>query len=210
MRELLLPFGVGLTPPLADAIRNYLELLLRWSRKINLTGLSDPREILQRHFGESLFAASLLPGERGVLYDVGSGAGFPGLALKLVCPGWTVKLVEPNLKKAVFLSEAIRALNFSGVEVIRLRIEQISSVQFMADIVTARAVGDYKRVLEWSAGALKPGGKVLLWLGASQAELLTSTSGWDWEAPILIPESRERVLLAGSPCPRSRGVPRGT
>ncbi len=118
IQRTLAPYGVPVSAQLAGAIRCYIELLLLWNQKINLTAIRKPREILERHFGESIFAAHAVAISAGRLADLGSGAGFPGLALKLVCPGLTVQLIEANTKKAVFLSEVCRVLNLSGVEIL--------------------------------------------------------------------------------------------
>src|SRR6058998_911667 len=75
-------------------IQQYIKILLAWNEKVNLTAIRDPLEILYRHFCESMYAAEAIPMENGRLADIGSGAGFPGLALKVVRPGLQVLLVE--------------------------------------------------------------------------------------------------------------------
>src|SRR5712692_7493441 len=117
------PYGIRLSPSQAKAIQRYLTLLLQWNQKVSLSSLRDPPEILQRHFGESMFAASAVPISSGRLADVGSGAGFPGLALKIACPELEVVLVESNVRKSAFLSEVVRLLNLDGVEVVCSRVE---------------------------------------------------------------------------------------
>src|SRR2546423_6143100 len=110
--ELLVPF---LGPaPLADSelssIRTYIDLLLKWNAKLNLTAIRDPQEIITRHFGESLFAArQLFPAcdSHESVIDVGSGAGFPGLPFKLWFPSTEIALIESNQRKATFLREVI-------------------------------------------------------------------------------------------------------
>src|SRR5271155_3955999 len=81
-------------------IQQYMKLLLTWNEKINLTAIRDPLEILYRHFCESMYAAVAVPVENGRLADVGSGAGFPGIPLKIMRPGLETMLVESNMKKA--------------------------------------------------------------------------------------------------------------
>lgn len=195
IRAALAPFGVEAGDRLAGQIRVYVRLLLLWNQKINLTAVTEPREILTRHFGESMFGARLLARPDGLLADVGSGAGFPGLALKLVCPALRVKLVEPTVKKAVFLSEVVRALGLGGVEVVKERTEAIRGLE--VEVVTARAVGDLRWLVKWAEGAVKPGGKVLLWLGAGDAESVGRMGGFEWMAPVAIPQSNQRVVLQG-------------
>lgn len=195
IRQALAPFGVDVSDHLAGQVRAYLHLLLSWNRKMNLTAITEPQAVLSRHFGESMFAAPLLERPDGLLTDVGSGAGFPGLALKLVCPALRVKLIETTIKKAVFLSEVIRVLELNEVEVIRERAEKIRSIE--ADVVTARAVGDLPGLVKWASSVVKGHGQVLLWLGQDDALLVRSYTGWDWSQPKAIPASAQRVILYG-------------
>src|ERR1700746_790192 len=84
-------------------IQQYTRLLLAWNDKVNLTAIRDPLEILYRHFCESMYGVPVLPVENCRLADVGSGAGFPGLALKILRPDLELFLVESNIKKATFI-----------------------------------------------------------------------------------------------------------
>jgi 16S rRNA (guanine527-N7)-methyltransferase len=108
--------GLDLSPPQLDQFLTYLDLLLKWNRRINLTALCTPDEIITRHFLDSLLLLPQLP-ETGRLLDIGSGAGFPGLPLKIARPGLSVDLVEATTKKVSFLKEAVRRLGLSGVNV---------------------------------------------------------------------------------------------
>ena len=100
-----------------DQFLAYLDLLLKWNRKMNLTALRTPAEIISRHFLDSLLLLPHLP-QNARLLDIGSGAGFPGLPLKIARPGLTIDLVEATAKKASFLKEAVRRLGLSGMNVI--------------------------------------------------------------------------------------------
>jgi len=195
----LTPFGIAPSPALAEAIRKYMELLLRWNQKISLTSITDSQEILQRHFAESMFAARAIPIVRGRLVDIGSGAGFPGLALKLVAPELEVTLIEANMKKSVFLAEVLRTLGLGGVRIISKRIEELSDLEGGADFVTCRAVRQDKHLLAWARSALAEGGKFVLWVGTEDAAGLEKRSQWRWNAPIAVPMSTGRVLLVGKP-----------
>jgi 16S rRNA (guanine527-N7)-methyltransferase len=190
--------GIEPTAALLDSIAAYSELLLLWNRKINLTTITDPAEILARNFVESFCGARWLARETGLLCDIGSGAGFPGLALKLVRPGWQVRLFEPNLKKAAFLAEVARHLGLTDVEVVRMRWEDAHVANESVEAVTARAVGGYEQIISSAWSALKANGRLLLWVGASEGARLQSTPDWKWETEVL-PGSRERVLLVGAP-----------
>jgi 16S rRNA (guanine527-N7)-methyltransferase len=199
IRSALEPYGVALTGAQIDAIRRYIGLLLLWNQKVNMTSITDPREILERHFGESMFAAGVVPIHHGRLADVGSGAGFPALAIKLVCPDLHVILIEANGKKAAFLGDIKRLLDLAGVEIVRSRLEELQAGSPYADFVSARALGSFQRLLRWSRGALRENGRILLWLGADDALKISKKKGWIWQELIPIPRSRRRVLLVGAP-----------
>src|SRR6516162_2735676 len=112
--RLLQPFA-ALDAKQLDRISSYLDLLLKWNAKTNLTSVRIPEEIVTRHFGESLFAASrlLAPGALETVIDLGSGAGFPGLPFAIWSPVVQVTLLESNVKKAAFLNEVIHALQLT-------------------------------------------------------------------------------------------------
>ncbi|MBI3661967.1 MAG: 16S rRNA (guanine(527)-N(7))-methyltransferase RsmG [Acidobacteria bacterium] len=193
--QALAPFGIQPSPALAAAIRLYTQLLLRWNQKISLTSITDPKEILQRHFGESMFAAHVVPIARGRLFDVGSGAGFPGLALKLISPDLDVTLIEPNSKKSAFLAEIVRTLTLSSVKILSKRIEELRDLEAAADFITCRAVRPDKQLLAWSRATLKEHGRIVLWLGYEDASSLRAARDWSWQQPVPIPLSSNRVLL---------------
>src|ERR1700680_4150486 len=137
--EILPPYDISPNEDQIAKIREYLLLLLKWNRSVNLTSITDPVEIFGRHFGESMYASRLLPVENCRLADVGTGAGFPGLALKIACPSIYVTLIESNKRKCAFLSEVVRNLGFSDVEIRPDRFEQIRPETVLANIVTSRA-----------------------------------------------------------------------
>jgi 16S rRNA (guanine527-N7)-methyltransferase len=198
--ELLAPF-VGLAPltdPQARAIRIYIDLLLKWNAKLNLTAIRDPQDIITRHFGESLFAARhLFPGGNSheSVIDIGSGAGFPGLPLKLWSSNLSLTLVESNQRKATFLREVIRALDLKSAGVLTERAE---SVSLRADVVTFRAVERFERILPVAFGLVKPGGRMALLIGeaqvgGAQSALRTVV----WREPLPIPLTNNGRLLIG-------------
>src|ERR1700676_4433631 len=121
-------------------VREYVRLLLKWNQSISLTSVLDPMEIMARHFGESMFLRCLIPVEKCRLPHLGTGGGFPGLALKIACPTLQVTLIESNKKKCAFLSEVVRALEMKNVEVLPVRFEEIRNSTDFVEIVTARAL----------------------------------------------------------------------
>jgi 16S rRNA (guanine527-N7)-methyltransferase len=200
MEKSLVTYGVELGDGLPEAIRAYISMLLRWNNKISLTTVDDTLEILKFHFGESFFAAKAVPIGNGRLADVGSGAGFPGLALAILLPDLDVLLIESNLKKATFLSEVIRTLALRNVKVWRGRREEMpKDANSGFDFVTARALGHHDDLLSWSKEVLDSTGKTVLWISAEEAGRVSAAESWKWRSPISIPDSERRVLLVGSP-----------
>jgi 16S rRNA (guanine527-N7)-methyltransferase len=197
--EALAPYSLSPNEDQIVKIRAYTALLLKWNRTISLTSVTDPVEIVGRHFGESIFASKLLPVENCRLADVGTGAGFPGLALKIACPGIHVILIESNKKKCAFLSEVVRSLEFTGVEILPERFEQIRPESIQANIITSRAVGDFKQLLQWSANALVRRGHLVLWVGAEDSTRIARTPGWTWQPATRIPDSQRRFIIIGRP-----------
>src|SRR5208337_4107378 len=126
----------------------YLELLLRWNQKINLTALRDAPSCVRRHFGESLYLGRWVE-LNGKLLDIGSGAGFPGLCLKIIFPDLSVTLLEPVAKKRAFLKEAARVCGMNSVEVRGERLEDFAGggAPPAYDAATARAVGHLEELM---------------------------------------------------------------
>ena len=195
----------GLLSPLQLAqISTYIDLLLRWNQRINLTAVRDPESIVTRHFGESFFLARHLlpaPCDRPSLevVDIGSGAGFPGLPLKIWAPNIQLTLVESNHKKAAFLREVCRALTLTDVNVIAGRAESLIGHIPPADLVTFRAVEHFEDILPLASRFLAPSGRLALLIGASQiSTLITLTPHLSWLPPIQLPRSESRVIAISS------------
>lgn len=144
-------------PNLILQLSTYLDLLLKWNVRTNLTAIRDPEEIVRRHFGESLFLAAQLPAA-STLLDLGSGAGFPGLPVQLAIPGLRVTLAESQNKKASFLREAVRVLGLP-TEVWADRAEKMP-IDRRFDVVTLRAVDNPEAALELARERVLPGGLV--------------------------------------------------
>lgn len=198
-RKLLSVFVDSISDQSLEGTLAYLELLLRWNRKINLTSVSRPEDCLTRHFGESFLLSRAVCLE-GRLLDVGSGAGFPGLALKLIAPQLRVVLLEPVAKKRAFLKEAARTCEMGLVTVDGRRLEEFSRAEDSGsfDIITARAVGGLVSMIPGAAKLLKPGGCIGLWVGSGQtSEIRAQHPEFCWQEPLAIPLSNERQLLVG-------------
>jgi 16S rRNA (guanine527-N7)-methyltransferase len=200
----LTPFQVRLSTGQIAQIRDYVLLLLKWNQSVSLTSVVDPVEIVARHFGESMFISCRIPVKNCRLADLGSGAGFPGLALKIVAPTLRIRLIESNKKKCAFLSEVVRSLKMENVEVMPLRFNEIRTPVDFAEIVTARAVGGFPEILRWAKGALGHRGHLALWLGGEDASKVSSTPGWIWQPAVKIPDSQRRFVLIGRPMPEEQ------
>ena len=199
IRRTLEPYRFAPTDKQLALIGAYVELLLKWNRVVSLTAVTNPAEIVGRHFGESAFLTQVLPVENCRLVDIGTGAGFPGLALKIAEPSIRLTLIESNKKKGAFLSEVVRALEFPDVEIRAERFEEIRPQGIEANVITSRAVGEFKELLRWSKNALTHRGHVALWVGADDSTRISSNSAWIWQPAVRIPESQRRYLLIGRP-----------
>ena len=200
--SILREYSVSAGKALVDGIQTYIALLLQWNRSISLTTVTDPEEIVRFHFGESFFAAASAKIMSGRLADVGSGAGFPGLALAMLIPTLELTLIESNAKKATFLEEVSRKLSLGHVSVFRGRMEEFGREAAGQgepfDYVTARAFGQFAELLAWAKNYLAPAGKVCLWLGEADVSSIMKTDGWCWAEPAPIPGSKRRFILAGA------------
>jgi 16S rRNA (guanine527-N7)-methyltransferase len=143
----------------------YRQELLDWNTRFNLTAITDPEEILIKHFLDSLSLLLVYNEPRARLLDIGSGAGFPGLALKIARPEWQVTLLEATGKKVAFLRHMIELLQLTGIEAVHGRAEELAhKVEYRAsfDVVTARAVASLPTILEYAAPFCRVGGLIIL------------------------------------------------
>jgi 16S rRNA (guanine527-N7)-methyltransferase len=233
--------GAALNEHQLQSILTYIDILLRWNARTNLTAVRDPEEIVTRHFGESLFTARhLFPHDRQLarsdspgtpskpdfglggevpnyhLLDLGSGAGFPGVPIKIWAPQIHLTLVESNQKKATFLKEVCRALTLTDVNVLAARAEMPQNYPRAspdystakaslspqpippADIVTLRAVERFDQALSIAASLVKPRGRLALLISRQQLSIAhTQVPSYVWQDSIPIPQSSNRVLLIG-------------
>jgi 16S rRNA (guanine527-N7)-methyltransferase len=178
----------------AEKFQAYLELLLKWNAKLNLTAIREPEMILRRHFLECIFLAQHLPDKTTTLLDFGSGGGFPGLPIALCRPEIRVTLGESQSKKAAFLREAVRTLGTETV-VFQGRIEMLGEV---FDAVAMRAVDKMLEAVPIAASKVAPGGWLLLFGTKESASTLTQgLQDWIWQPALAIPGSGQEILLFG-------------
>jgi len=193
IRRLIHPYvGDAYPAELCSQLSSYLDLLLKWNARTNLTAIREPEEIVTRHFGESLFVGRNL-GECDTLLDFGSGAGFPGLPIQLLRPDVAVTLAESQNKKATFLREAVRQFGLK-TEVWGSRVESmLPERQF--EVVTMRAVDNMEEAQMVALSRILPGGR-LFTLGSAPDSTRTGLQ-------LPLPNSRQKVLCIDT-------VPRGT
>ena len=245
--ELLEPYLRGpaarrLPPAAYESISTYIDLLQRWNARVNLTAIRNEEEVVTRHFGESLFAASRLFPEavepsilqdvplagseaaerrknaahgasRGselteelapegrkkttTLADIGSGAGFPGIPIKIWRPEISLTLIESNHKKATFLKEVAHVLTLTDINIQATRAESLVPGSF--DVVTLRAVERFESILPVAASLVAPNGRLALLIGSPQLSTANSTlPTWHWRTPLRIPGSESRILALAS------------
>ena len=139
--------------------------LLDWNTRVNLTAITAPEEVLLRHFLDSLSLLEVYRSERARVLDIGAGAGFPGLPLKIARPQWEVILLEATGKKVNFQRHIIELLGLHNIEAIHGRAEELahrSEYRASFDLVTARAVAALPALLEYAAPFCRVGGQLLL------------------------------------------------
>jgi 16S rRNA (guanine527-N7)-methyltransferase len=232
IQALLEPFlEPSLSPDQLDQISTYIDLLLRWNARINLTAIRHPEEIVIRHFGESFFLARHLfpataqrsqaksqavgsakskgcpelaegdpyPSTATRVLDIGSGAGFPALPLKLWAPHIHLTLVESNQKKATFLREVARALTLTNINVITDRAEVLAARPDFprTEVVTLRAVEHFAAIIPQAVALLAPRATLALLIGAAQIPYLITLATLKWHTPIPVPQSNTRMLSIG-------------
>ena len=171
-------FGITLAPDQIRQFEQYQALLLDWNQRLNLTAIREPRQIQQRHFLDAL-TCSLVTGELNgrSLIDVGTGAGFPGLPLKILFPDLRLTLVESVVKKTRFLEAVVAALGMRDVTILPERAEllgrdAVHRAQY--DWAVARAVAELRVLVEYLLPLCRVGGAVLAQKGASAAEEVTT------------------------------------
>ena len=174
-----LRLGVPLSPHTVARLVLYMQELTRWNAKVNLTGHATQADIINKDFLDSLAAFTLIkpvpglirPGPGLRVLDVGTGAGFPGLVLKLQDPDLAVTLLEPSQKKAAFLHHIIGLLGVSGATVLIARVEDLKSGHVGPfDLITSRAVRP-ELILAEAPRLLASGGRVLLFRASPMSDV---------------------------------------
>jgi 16S rRNA (guanine527-N7)-methyltransferase len=188
--------GVDLSPTVVSGLSRYLDLLLFWNRRINLTSVRDPAEVIDRHFIDCLAVVPYIPAGARSLVDVGSGGGFPGAVIALVLPELAVTLVESIHKKTAFLEALRRELPLPNVSVVATRVEDWVPAS-RPEVAVSRATWDVAEWLQRGAALVGPGGTVLAMEAAELHELPAGAVRHPYDHP-----SGRRAIVVH--------VPRGT
>ena len=160
-------FGAAL-----DTARRFADILATDGVTRGLLGPRETPRLWDRHLVNCALVAEFLP-DNGQLVDIGSGAGLPGVVLAMLKPGLRVTLLEPLLRRSVFLEECVTRLGLANATVVRARAEDMAGV-IKADVATARAVAPLDRLVGWAAGVLRPGGQILAIKGQAAEEELAA------------------------------------
>lgn len=198
-------FGIHLGGKALAAFELYLKELLKWNQKINLTAIRTEKGIVLKHFLDSLSIFPYLPKPSSVL-DIGSGAGFPGISLKIIQPTLEVTLIDSVRKKIDFQKHIIRTLGLKGIEAVHGRVQDKGILQSLGgrfDITLSRAFSDIRTLLLLSFPFLKEEGFVIAMkgeVGSGELRFLTEAEGTRYRlqktVPLILPfSSFKRTIL---------------
>ncbi len=171
LKKGLSTFGIAPTDAICAQFAQYEKLLIEWNEKMNLTAITEHAEVVNKHFVDSIAFQSMVPAG-ALVADVGTGAGFPGLPLKIVRPDVHVTLIDALQKRLSFLDEVICALGLSGAETVHMRAEDAGHSRYRGafDVVCARAVANLPVLCEYCLPLVKNGGAFLALKGREGAE----------------------------------------
>jgi len=178
LERLLRRFGVHVSDAQERKLGLYIDELEAWNQKINLTGVSSRQRIIAELLVDSLLSVPFLP-EEGTLLDVGAGAGFPAIPIKICRPGLRCQLLEPNSKRISFLKQVIRVARLQDIGVLAGRIEDHETVfpPDGYDIITSRAFVALPRLLSLCAPYLSPYGRMVAFLGSDSESIVRQSEG---------------------------------
>jgi 16S rRNA (guanine527-N7)-methyltransferase len=198
--EVLSSCGLECDLALAERVQVYLRFLVKWNEKINLTAVLNPLDVMKVLLAESFCAAVLLDKPKGPILDIGSGAGFPGLAMAVYRPELELVLLEPRKKRAAFLAALRREMGLPGIAVWNRRIEDcfLSDFSVLPAVLTMRAVGRITEIVKAGVRFLQGDGRVLLFSSTQSAKsTMDSLKEIHWGPAQPIPWNNEHLILLG-------------
>ena len=168
----LLKLNIEISDIQLEKLEKYYEILERENKLYNLTSITEKGSVFLKHFYDSLTIVKIIDLNEGTLCDLGTGAGFPGMVLKIMFPNLKVTLIDATLKKCNFLEKVIKELKLENIKVINARVEEYAKIEREKyDIVTARAVAPLKHLLEYGVPLLKVNGTFVAMKGNINEEL---------------------------------------
>lgn len=164
--------GITVTDEIIEKLDKYYNLLIEENKKYNLTAITNEEDVYLKHFYDSLTITKIIKIDNQSILDIGTGAGFPGLIIKIFFPDTNIVLLDSTRKKCDFLNKTINLLKLKNIEVINARAEEYSKeVREKYDIVTSRAVAPLKHLLEYSIPTLKVNGIFISLKGKLEEEI---------------------------------------
>ena len=166
--------GMHLTSKQLDSFWKYKELLLQWNEKMNLTAITDEDEIIQKHFIDSLTIVPYIHQDISLI-DIGTGAGFPGIPIKIVNEDMNITLMDSLNKRLIFLEEVVKNLKLEKIDIVHARAEEGGKdlkYRQMFDVAVSRAVAPMNVLLEYLLPFVKIGGKCICMKGSNAKEEL--------------------------------------
>ena len=172
--------GCSLTPSQVDQFMVYLDSLKEWNRTINLTSITEDEEVIEKHFLDSLAGLNAIRRHsKGTLLDIGTGAGFPGIPLKIALPELNLTLVEASPKKTAFLHFLSGRLKLSNLTILNQKIEALPKTGSGYSLIVVRALAKVEAVLEKTHHLLLPTGRLILYQGGRiNVEKIQGMQGW--------------------------------
>lgn len=168
----LLKLNIEISEIQLEKLEKYYEILERENKLYNLTSITEKESVFLKHFYDSLTIVKIIDLDKQSLCDLGTGAGFPGMVLKIMFPNLKITLIDATLKKCKFLEKVIRELKLENINVINARVEEYAKIEREKyDIVTARAVAPLKHLLEYGIPLLKINGIFIAMKGNLNEEL---------------------------------------
>lgn len=168
--EELKKLGISISKEQLNQLKKYYELLLEWNKKVNLTRITDQKEVYLKHFYDSITIIKVIDLKKvSTLLDFGTGAGFPGIVLKIIYPHLSVTLLDSLNKRIIFLDEVIKELKLQKIETIHERVENYHQQKF--DVITTRAVANLSKLLYYTKNLIDEKTKFIPLKGHIEEEL---------------------------------------
>ncbi len=169
--------GIDLTKEQQEKLLKFYQLLIEWNQKINLTRITTAEEVYEKHFYDSLTLIKVVDlRNQDTLLDIGTGAGFPGIVLKICFPNLKITLLDSLLKRVNYLNEIIKELDLKDIEAIHARAEDYQKTQKKYDVVTSRAVARLPKLLGYTLPFVKENGMFVAMKASVEEEIKESIS----------------------------------